>query len=142
MHIQDHSSKIYKINTNIRKSLAAFIKTTFNNEWLSMTGNEILELWKYFTYHDINFTNKYGQSCYDASLPRPVITWPQGVNLIVIKSWFIQYIHFCDKIPILKIETALGGLCIRRNVKNNCFTYDILSENANVSVATASYENQ
>ncbi len=95
---------------------------TLISEELIATAEDLAVVWRYFRMKNKLSILAYGYPCDNAGhdiVCEPILTESQLIQIEICKKWFISF-SAVESVKILRIETPLGGLLIRKTLPGEC----------------------
>lgn len=132
------------INTAEKAEFADIVDTQVSEELLA-SAEDLTTVWRHFRVLDGQSLAIYGYPVEndgrEIKIP-PELTDAQKIQALVVHTWFRSFV-IQKNITILRIETPLGGIFIRKTLPGECvhkFVTMDLPGDPNASLSVASFE--
>lgn len=136
-------SHVYVL-TAAEAEFAEAVDVQFSEELIA-TAEDLTVVWRHFRVLDPKSLSIYGfpmeNDRREIKIP-PTLTDAQKIQALIVHSWFRAFVRRND-VGILRVETPLGGIIIRKTRPGECLhkfvTMDLPGDN-NTTLSTAIFE--
>lgn len=137
-------SKVYAL-TAAEAEFAEAVDIQFSEELIA-TAEDLTVVWRHFRILDPQSRTIYGlpmeNDGSEIKIPPP-LTDAQKIQSLIVHAWFRAFVQR-DDVGILRVETPLGGIIIRKTRPGECLhkfvTMDLHGDN-NTTPSTAIFES-